>query len=71
LKDPGFFATTEAGRFEPPVIVVWDSKGVLSPKSNMKPVLLELLCQVMVVPAFTQKGAFPFASGILGVAEAE
>ena len=71
LKHPGLFTTTETGRFEPPVIVVWDSKGVFSPKSKMKPVLLELLCQVMVVPAFTQKGAFPFASGILGVADAE
>jgi hypothetical protein len=71
LKHPGFFATTETGRFEPPVIVVWDSKGVFSPKSTMKPVLLELLCQVMVVPALTQKGPFPFASGMLGVADAE
>jgi len=37
----------------------------------MKPVFFELLCQVIVVPTVTQKGAFPFASAILGVAEAE
>jgi hypothetical protein len=70
LKHPGFFATRDTTRFEPPVIVVWDSKGVFSPKSKMKPVLLELVCQVMVVPAFTQKGPFPFASAMLGVADA-
>jgi hypothetical protein len=57
-------------RFEPPVIVVWDSKGVFSPKSKMKPVLLELVCQVIAVPAFTQKGPFPFAPGMLGMADA-
>lgn len=71
LKHPGFVAIKETGRFEPPVIVVWDSKGAFVPKSKMKPVLLEPLCQVMVVPALKQKGLFPLASGVLGVADAE
>ena len=32
---------------------------------------LDALCQVTVVPTFTQNDAFPFAVGMLGVADAE
>jgi len=35
-----------------------------------KPVFLDKLCHVTVVPAFTQNVEFPFAFGILGVASA-
>ncbi|MGA8307997.1 MAG: hypothetical protein WB723_20140, partial [Candidatus Acidiferrales bacterium] len=37
----------------------------------MKPVLFAELCQVTVVPAFTQKGAFDFEFGMAGVTVAE
>jgi hypothetical protein len=47
------------------------SKGEDEPKSRTKPVFLDALCQVTVVPTFTQKDAFPFAFGMLGVADAE
>jgi hypothetical protein len=45
--------------------------GVSGPKSTTNPVFLDALRQVTVVPAFTQKGSFDFASGIAGVADAE
>jgi hypothetical protein len=47
------------------------SNGEEGPKSSTKPVFFDVLCQVTVVPTFTQKGALPFASGMLGVADAE
>jgi hypothetical protein len=47
------------------------SNGEEGPKSSTKPVFLDPLCHVTVVPTFTQKGALPFASAISGVADAE
>jgi hypothetical protein len=47
------------------------SNGEEGPKSSTKPVFLDPLCHVTVVPTFTQNGALPFASGISGVADAE
>jgi hypothetical protein len=47
------------------------SNGEEGPKSRTKPVFLDPLCQVTVVPTFTQNDAFPLASGMLGVADAE
>jgi hypothetical protein len=47
------------------------SNGEEGPKSSTKPVFLDVLCHVTVVPAFTQKGALPLASGMFGVADAE
>jgi hypothetical protein len=47
------------------------SKGEESPKSRTKPVFLDELRQVTVVPTFTQNGAFALALGMLGVTEAE
>ena len=47
------------------------SNGEEGPKSSTKPVFLDALCHVTVVPTFTQKGALPLASGMLGVADAE
>jgi hypothetical protein len=47
------------------------SNGEEGPKSSTKPVFLDALCQVTVVPTFTQNDAFPLASGMLGVADAE
>jgi hypothetical protein len=47
------------------------SNGEEGPKSKTKPVFLDALCQVTVVPTFTQNDAFPFAFGMLGVADAE
>ncbi len=47
------------------------SNGEEAPKSRTKPVFLDELCQVTVVPTFTQNGAFALASGMLGVTEAE
>src|SRR5271169_3395810 len=47
------------------------SNGEEGPKSSTKPVFLDPLCHVTVVPTFTQKGALPFASGISGVADAK
>jgi hypothetical protein len=37
----------------------------------MKPVFFAELCQVTVVPTFTQKGAFDFEFGVAGVTVAE
>ena len=45
-------------------------KGEDRPKSKTKPVFFDPLFQLTAVPAVTQKGAFPFAFGVLGVAEA-
>src|SRR5271170_6859203 len=47
------------------------SNGEEGPKSKTNPVFLDELCQVTVVPTFTQNGVFPFAFGMLGVADAE
>jgi hypothetical protein len=47
------------------------SNGEEGPKSRTKPVFLDALCHVTVVPTFTQKGALPLASGMFGVADAE
>src|SRR5258705_4391166 len=51
------------------MIASWP-KGESGPKSTTNPVFFEELSHVTVVPAFTQKGRFAFAFGILGVAEA-
>ena len=45
-------------------------KGEEDSKSMTKPVFLDVLCQVMVVPVFTQNVALPRAFGILAVASA-
>jgi hypothetical protein len=47
------------------------SNGEEGPKSSTKPVFLDELCQVTVVPVFTQNDAFPLAFGMFGVADAE
>jgi len=47
------------------------SNGEAAPKSRTKPVFLDELCQVTVVPSFTQNGAFALASAMLGVTEVE
>jgi hypothetical protein len=47
------------------------SNGEEGPKSRTKPVFLDKLCQITVVPTFTQNDAFPLAFGMLGVADAE
>jgi len=47
------------------------SNGEEEPKSRTKPVFLEELCHVTVVPAFTQNGAFALAFGMPGVEVAE
>jgi hypothetical protein len=65
-------ATTEIGRSAPPMIVPsGTSNGEEGPKSRTKPVFLDELCQVTVVPTFTQNDMFPFAFGMSGVADAE
>src|SRR5262249_27634247 len=69
LKHPGFFATAETGRSEPPMIVPW-SNGEEGPKSRTKPTFLDSLFQVTVVPTFMQKGLFALAPAIPGVTEA-
>ena len=51
-------------------MIVSEPKGEDGPKSKTKPVFFDPLFQLTVVPAFTQKGAFPLAFGMLGVAEA-
>ena len=72
LKHPGLFATTETERSEPPMIAPSGvSNGEEAPKSRTKPVFLDELCQVTVVPTFTQNGAFALASAVLGVTEAD
>jgi len=47
------------------------SNGEEGPKSRTKPVFLDALCQVTVVPTFTQNDMFPFPFGMSGVADAE
>jgi hypothetical protein len=47
------------------------SNGDEGPKSRTKPVFLDELCQVTVVPTFKQNGAFPLAFAMFGVADAE
>src|SRR5277367_2781071 len=69
LKHPCFLATTGTERSDPPIMAPSNPKGEEGPKSTTKPVFLDELCQVTVVPTFTQKGAFPLAFGMLGVEE--
>ncbi len=47
------------------------SNGEEEPKSKTKPVFLDELCHVTVVPAFTQNEAFSLAFGISGVDDAD
>src|SRR5277367_2081713 len=47
------------------------SNGEEVPKSRTKPVFLDELCQVTVVPTFTQNDMLPLALGMSGVADAE
>jgi hypothetical protein len=47
-----------------------DPNGDDVPKSTTKPVFFCVVFQIIVVPVFTQKVLFPFALGILGVADA-
>jgi hypothetical protein len=51
------------------MIVPW-SNGEVGPKSKTKPVFLDELFHVTVVPTFTQKGLLDLAFGISGVTEA-
>jgi len=51
------------------MIVPW-SNGEEGPKSKTKPIFLDSLFQVTVVPTFTQKGLFALAPAIPGVTEA-
>jgi hypothetical protein len=53
------------------VIAVPESNGEEVPKSKTNPVSFEALLNVIVVPAFTQNGAFALAPGMFGVADAE
>jgi hypothetical protein len=48
----------------------WWSNGFALSKSMTKPVFLELVEKVTVVPTFMQKGLLDLAPGILGVAVA-
>jgi len=47
------------------------SNGEEGPKSRTKPVFLDVLCHVTVVPTFTQKGALSLKFGMAGVAVAK
>jgi hypothetical protein len=71
LKQPGLFATTETGRSAPPMIAPGVSNGDTGPKSITKPVFLDELSHVTVVPILTQKIAFSLIPGMLGVADAK
>jgi hypothetical protein len=42
------------------------SNGEEGPKSRTKPVFLDKLCHVTVVPTFAQNGTFPLAFGTSG-----
>src|SRR5271169_6793857 len=53
------------------MMVPGGSNGEDAPGSMRNPVPLDEDCQVTVVPALTQKRSFPFAPGMLGVAEDE
>jgi len=65
-------ATTDIGRSAPPMIAPsGGSNGEEVPKSRTKPVFLDELCQVTVVPTFTQNDMFCLAFGMFGVADAE
>src|SRR5262249_56179095 len=48
-----------------------DESGEEVQKSKPTPVPFDVLLNVIVVPAFTQNGAFALAPGIFGVADAE
>jgi hypothetical protein len=62
---------TERERSEPPMMESAGAKGGEGPKSTRKPVSFDELFHVMVVPLFTQKGAFDLAFGMPGVTEVE
>src|SRR5580700_7285031 len=63
---------TAIGRSAPPMIAPSGvSNGEDGPKSRTKPVFLDELCQVTVVPTLTQNDAPSFAFGVFGVADAE
>jgi hypothetical protein len=47
------------------------SNGDAGPKSMTKPVFLDELSHITVVPTFTQKIVFPLAPGMFGVADAQ
>ena len=51
-------------------MTVSEPNGEFGPKSKTNPVFLDSLFQLSFVPAATQKGWFPFALGMLGVADA-
>lgn len=71
LKHPGRLATTVFARSEPPIIAPAGSNGDASLTSTTNPTFLLVLFQTTLVPTLTQKIEFPFAPGILGVAEVE
>ena len=71
LKHPGLLATTVVERSEPPRIAPGGSNGEDEPKSITKPVSFERLCQVTLVPVFTQNGVFALASATLAIEAAE
>jgi hypothetical protein len=58
------------GRSAPPMMEPSWSKGLSLPKSMTKPVFLELVEKVTVVPTLMQNALLAFASGILGFAVA-
>lgn len=59
---------TVMGRSAPPMMAPSWSNGSLLPKSTTKPVFLELLVKVTVVPTLMQNALLDLASGMLGVA---
>src|SRR6516162_4400599 len=58
------------GRSAPPMMSPSWSNGLASPKSMTKPVFLEPVEKVTVVPTLMQKALLDLASGILGFAVA-
>jgi hypothetical protein len=71
LKHPGFFATTETERSEPPMMAPPGSNGDAGPTSTTNPLSLAVLYHFTVVPTFTQNSEFPLAFEMLGVEDAE
>src|ERR1700756_1876991 len=59
------------GRSAPPMMEPSWSKGLSLPKSMTKPVFLELVEKVTVVPTLMQNALLAFASGKLGFAGGE
>src|SRR5450631_1282703 len=70
FKHPVRLATTETERSDPPMMVPDGSNGDEAPGSTTKPLPLSVVTHFSVVPALTQKSEFPFAFGMLGVADA-